>query len=151
MRPCYAQPHRDNTPMPSLKYAVVASILSQDLREAPRAARELGFAGLLLDAYGPDMRIPDLSGSGRRELRRLLAAEKQDLVGLRVDLGSKGFGPGSDVDRLLLNLDRAMEAAKDLAAPLLCIDLGRLPEPMRAPDPKPKITPEQAGIILLPD
>src|SRR5258706_7349338 len=131
--------------MPSLKYSVVASLVSEDLREAPRAARELGFAGLLLDAYGPDMRIPDLSGSGRRELRRLLATEKQDLVGLRVDMGAKGFGPGVDVDRLLLNLDRAMEAAKDLAGPLMCIDLGRLPGPGRTAAAKIKITPEPAG------
>src|SRR5258706_7252749 len=137
--------------MPSLKYSVVASLVSEDLREAPRAARELGFAGLLLDTYGPAMRIPDLSGTGRRELRKMMAGDKQELVGLRVDLGAKGFGPGVDVDRLLLNLDRAMEAAKDFAGALGCVDLGRLPEPVRTAAPKLKITPEQAGIILLPE
>src|SRR5258708_232248 len=122
--------------MPSLKFSVVASILTQDLREAPRLAREIGFTGLLLDAYGAGMRIPDLSASGRREMRNLLARQSQELVGLRVDLGAKGFGPGADVDRLLANLDRAMDAAKGLAAPPVCVALGRLPEAPRHALPK---------------
>ena len=137
--------------MSSLKFSVAASILTQDPREAPQLSREAGFSGLQFDAYGPALRIPDLSGTGRREFRRLLANQNQELVGLRIDLGAKGFGPGADVDQLLSGLDRAMEAATALAAPLVCVDLGRLPEPPRAATPKPKVTPEQAGIILLPE
>jgi len=115
--------------LPPHQFAVVAATFGVDLREAVRRSREAGFAGVQLDAYGAEMRIPDLSGSGRREVRQFLANQDQHLVGLRVDLGPRGFGPGSDADRLLHNLERAMEAASDLAAALLCVDAGRLPEP----------------------
>ncbi len=137
--------------MPSIQFAIVASTLSQDPREVPQLSREMGFAGLQFDAYGSALRIPDLSGTGRREFRQVLAAQNQQLVGLRLDLGSKGFGPGADVDRLLNGLDRALESAVGLVAPLVCIDLGPLPEPERMATPPPKITSKQAGMILLPE
>jgi sugar phosphate isomerase/epimerase len=138
-------------PMPKFKLAVVASALDPDPRQASRLAREMAFAGLQFDAYGSALRIPDLSATGRREFLHLLSNQSQQLVGLRADADAKGFGPGADVDRLVQGLDRAMEAAKALAAPLICIDLGRLPEPPRLPKPKPKVTPQQAGLILLPE
>jgi sugar phosphate isomerase/epimerase len=62
----------------------------------------------------------------------------------------KGFGPGADVDRLLSQLAKVMQAASDLACPLLCVDTGPLPEAPEQPSAKPKITPEQAGFILIP-
>ena len=43
-----------------------------------------------------------------------------------------------------------MEAAAGLAAPLLCLDVGLLPEPVRVVAPKPVIETEQAGLILIP-
>ncbi len=134
-----------------LKFAVVASALSADAREAAGLARELGFSGLQFDAYSPALRIPELSGTGRREFLRVLAGQNQELVGLRVDAGPKGFGPGADVDRMLGGLDLVMEAAKALAAPLICMDLGPLPEPPKVAKPKPKVTAKQAGLILLPE
>lgn len=137
--------------MRSIQCSIVAGTLSGDPREAPQLSREMGFAGMQFDAYGPSLRIPDLSGTGRREFRQLLSGQNQQLVGLRVDLGSKGFGPGADVDRLLHGLDRALEAAVGLIAPLVCIDLGSIPEPERTATPPPKITPKQAGLILLPE
>ena len=137
--------------MRSIRCSIVATTLSGDPREALRLSREMGFGGLQFDAYGPSLRIPDLSGTGRREFRQLLAAQNQQLVALRVDLGSKGFGPGADVDRLLNGLDRALEAAVGLAAPLVCIDLGPLPEPERTATPPPPISAKQAGLILLPE
>ena len=133
-----------------LKIAIVASVLTDNAREAARLARIGGFEGLLFDAYSAGLSLPDLSGSGRREFRRLLAAEDRQLVGLGVDLDAKGFGPGADVDRVLAGLDRAMEAAAGLAAPLLCIDVGPLPAPPRQEKPRPKIRPEEAGLIILP-
>jgi len=66
-------------------------------------------------------------------------------------LGAKGFGPGADVDRLLARLDKLLEAAKVLAAPLLCVDLGPLPPPPPDDRPKPKVTAEMAGLLVLPD
>jgi len=133
-----------------LRMAVVASALTTDAREAPRLARELGFDGLLFDTYSPALSLPDLSQSGRREFRHLLGAERRQLVGLRADLGPKGFGPGADIDRILSLLEKAMEAAAGLQAPLLCIDLGPLPTPPPEAVSATKVTPELAGLILLP-
>jgi sugar phosphate isomerase/epimerase len=72
------------------------------------------------------------------------------LVGLQGDLGAKGFGPGADADRVIDRMDRAMETAAALVAPLLCIDLGPLAEPVRQRASKPAITPEQAGLLIVP-
>ena len=132
------------------RLSVVASALTNDAREAPRLSRELGFAGLLLDAYAPSLSLPDLSQSGRRELRHIMASQAQTLVGVQVDLGSKGFALGADLDRLLSRVDQAIEASIALGAGVICMDLGSLPEPQDTPRPKPSVTPEQAGLIILP-
>jgi sugar phosphate isomerase/epimerase len=131
-------------------YAVNASALSTDPRQAALAARQAGFAGLLFDAYSAALTMTDLSATGRREFRHMLSSQDRHLVGLRVDTGPKGFGPGADIDRLLSQFDKVMETAASLAAPLLCVETGPLPEPPSQPAVKPKITPEQAGLILLP-
>ena len=134
-----------------LKLAVVAAALSTDARQAPRVARTLGFDGLLFDAYGATLSLPDLSQSGRREFRHVLAAESRALVGLRADLGPKGLTVGVDVDRILSLLTKAMEAAAGLQASLLCVDLGPLPVPPAEPKPVKRATQDMAGLILLPN
>jgi len=134
----------------SLLYAINATALSTDPREAAVSSRKLGFAGLLFDAYSSALTITDLSATGRREFRHILSAQDQQLVGFRVDVGIKGFGPGADVDRLLSQFNKVMDAAASMAAPLLCVDTGPLPEAPARPVAKPKITAEQAGLILIP-
>src|SRR3954468_17896711 len=119
------------------RLSVVAHTLSPDPRVAPRLAREFGFEGVLFDACPPALDLPSLSGTGRREFRSVVSGQNQQLVGLRLDLGQQGFGLRGDVDRELARLDKAMDAAKGLGAPLVCVDLGPLPEPERAPKPKP--------------
>lgn len=136
---------RDTIPI-----AVAAAAISDDPREAPHIARQSGFGGLQFESFSSRLNLPDLSGSGRREFRHLLSAQSQQLVGLRGDVGPKGFGPGADVDRLLSRLQRAMEAAAALQAPLLCLDGGPLPPAPPAVKPRPRITADQAGLILLP-
>ena len=137
-------------PQYSLKLGVVASALSSDPRSAPLLARMAGFAGLQFDARSNSVDIPELSGTGRREFLRLLTGQDQQLVGLRTELGPKGFGPGADVDRELSRLAKVMEAATGLGAPLVCVDVGPLPVPAATEPPKPKVTPDMAGLILLP-
>jgi len=131
-------------------YAVNASALSSDPREAALLARRAGFAGLLFDAYSAALTITDLSSTGRREFRHILSAQDRQLVGFRVDLGVKGFGPGADVDRLLSQLQKVMETAAAMTTPLLCVETGPLPEAPMRPVTKPRITAEQAGLILIP-
>ncbi len=134
-----------------LKFSVFSQALSRDPRLAPGMARELGFSGLLPDAFTPSLRLTELSDTGLREFRRLLEAQNQQLVGLRYDLGTKGLGPGADIDLELDRLDDVMDAARGLGAPLICADLGPLPEPERLAKPKPQVTQKQAGLIILPE
>src|SRR5262245_51884446 len=101
------------------RLSVVAAALTNDPRGAARLSRQLGFRGLLFDAYSNALNIPDLSASGRREFRNILASHDQQLVGLRADLHSKGLSAGTDVDRHIQHLDRAMEAAAALDTPLV--------------------------------
>jgi sugar phosphate isomerase/epimerase len=136
--------------MRPVQISVTASALTSDARAAPRLARQAGFGGLVFDAYSAALNLPELSSSGRREFRRLLSAEAQPLVAVQCDLGAKGFGPGADVERELSHLDRAMEVAAELGAGCVCVELGPLPPaPIRA-KPKPAVTREQAGLIILP-
>jgi sugar phosphate isomerase/epimerase len=134
-----------------LKIGVVAAALTTDARQAARLSRQLGFDGLLFEAYAPALSLPDLSQSGRREFRHLLGSENRQLVGLRADVGPKGLAPGVDLDQILSRLTKAMEAAAGLQAPLVCTDLGPLPAPPAGPKPAKKVTPEMAGLILLPE
>ncbi len=133
-----------------LLYAVNASALSTSPRDAAMLARKLGFSGLLFDAYSSALTVTDLSVTGRREFRHILSAQDRQLVGFRVDLGVKGFGPGADIDRLLSQFSKVMDVAASMASPLLCVETGPLPEPPLRRPVKPKITPEQAGFILIP-
>jgi sugar phosphate isomerase/epimerase len=81
----------------------------------------------------------------------LLANNDQSLTGLRIDLGGKGLAPGADIDRILARITAAMETAKGLTAPpLICLDLGPLPQPAETSPPKPKVTQERAGVIIIP-
>ena len=130
--------------------AVFAPALSPDLRAAPRLARRLGFAGVQLPATFGNTDLTQLSGTGQREIRNLLSADEQQLVSIAADVGSKGFGPGADIDRLLARLQAVLTAARGLAAGAVCIDLGPLPQPKREAKPAPKVTPGMAGLILLP-
>ena len=137
-------------PREDLKLAVVATALSPDPRSAPLLARKAGFKGLQFEAKSASLDIVELSGTGQREFVRTLSAQDQQLVGLRHDLGQHGFGPGADVDRELSRLLKIMEAATRTGSPLICIDVGPLPEPVVTEPPRPKISPELAGMILLP-
>ena len=63
--------------MAKLKFSVMASALSDDLRNAPRLGRSADFAGLVFDAYSPRLNLAELSGSGRRDFRHMLSAQEQ--------------------------------------------------------------------------
>jgi sugar phosphate isomerase/epimerase len=137
--------------MPSLSIAVVLAAYSPDPRQAVPRARVAGFRGVQVEARSMALDLTTLSQSGRREFRTLLATHEQQLAGLRADAGAKGFGPSADIDRALAGLDKVLEAAAELQAGLVCLDLGPMPEPaVAAAKPKPKIEPAQAGLIILP-
>lgn len=129
--------------------AVVAEALSNDSREVARVARLSGFSGVQFGVSAGGLLL-ELSDSGRREFRHMLTSRDQRLVSLRVDLGAKGLGPKADIDRALSLLDGAMDLAVGLGCPVVCVELGPLPPSDQPPPPKPKVSPEQAGLIILP-
>jgi sugar phosphate isomerase/epimerase len=134
-----------------LKIGVVAAALSNEPRRIPRLSRQMGFDGLQFDAGWPALNLASLADSGRRELRHLLATESQQFIGLRTDLGTQKLAPGADIDRILSGADRLLEAAAGLGAPLVCLDLGVLPEPEKVAPAKPVIPAGQSGMILIPE
>src|SRR5207253_591882 len=136
--------------MAKLNFSVMASALSDDLRNAPRAARASGFSGLVFDAFSSRLNLAELSASGRRDFRHLLSAQDQQLVALSVDIGPKGIGVDADVDRVMARLDTAMETAMGVGTKLICVDLGPLPVPPQQEKPRKKITADEAGLIILP-
>lgn len=106
---------------------VVAGALSADARAAALAARAAGFAGVQFDAITAGLDLTALSDTGRRQFRQMLRQQDVQLIGLRAQIGAKGFGPGADVDQVLWRIDRVLETAAALAAPLVCLDIGPLP------------------------
>ncbi|HEY0910968.1 MAG TPA: hypothetical protein VGD75_12130, partial [Bradyrhizobium sp.] len=110
----------------------------------------MGFAGLQFGAPSSGLDLTTLSTSGRREFLHILSAQDMKMVGFSAAVGDKGLGPAADIDRELDRLDHLMESAAAMGAPLLCLDAGPLPEPPAAARPRPAISPDLAGAILLP-
>jgi sugar phosphate isomerase/epimerase len=134
------------------RLAVSAAAITQDARAAPALARQAGFAGIAFDAFAATLNLLELSASGRRDFRRELAGRDCKLVGLRADLGRHGLMGGGDIDRILRQCQGLFEAARDLGAAMVCLDLGPLPAaPQKLARPAPPLSKEMAGVILLPE
>ena len=137
---------------PAQQLAIIAAALDTDPRRAVASARKLGFAGIEFDAISPQLDLTQLSQTGRRDFRGLLATQNQSLVALRVDAGPNGFSAAADVDRHLSQMTKIMEAAKVVTVPpMVCLEVGPLPEPPPSAKPKPRVTQEQAGLIIIPE
>src|SRR5687768_5925199 len=133
-----------------LPIGIVAAALSNDPREAARLSRGEGFNGVQLETYSAALDLTELSGSGKRDFRNMLAGQDQQLASLRAEIGPRGIGPGADVDRALSRIERSLEAAAALGTDVVCIDLGPLPIPPRKEKPRFRVKPEEAGIIIIP-
>jgi sugar phosphate isomerase/epimerase len=136
--------------MPTRRYAVTASTFSTDPRDAVESVRKSAFDGVVFDAVSPVFDLTTLSDTGRREFRHVLSSRDLTAVALQVDVGPKGFGPGADLDRLLSRFDKVLQATAAIPGAMLLVETGPLPEPPRVVPPRPVITPEQAGLILIP-
>lgn len=130
--------------------SVFAPAVGNDLRSAPRIARELGFSGVQVPLAWAGVDLATLSMTGLREVRHVLSGQEQQLVSIQLDLGAKGLGPGADVDRWIDRIDATLQAARSLSAVVVTVDLGQLPEPKREEKPATRISAELAGLILLP-
>jgi sugar phosphate isomerase/epimerase len=129
--------------------AVVAAAMDDDLRAAVQIARDLRFGAIQLDARLGDLDLTRLSQSGRCELRGVLRSSELDLVSLRLDLGAKGLGPGADIDAALDRTEELLTTAAGLQCSLVCVSLGPLPPPPRMEKLPTRISPQQAGAILI--
>jgi sugar phosphate isomerase/epimerase len=138
-------------PQDQFQLGILSTTFGGDLREAAGLSRRAGFRGMLVPAFSPTFRVTELSTTGQRDVRHILSSQDQQLIGLSVDIGKKGFGPGADVDRILAQMDRVMEAAIGLGSPLVCVELGLLPAPEFTMPPKRKISPLEAGLIIIPE
>jgi len=135
-----------------IQLSVVASALGSEVPAIAQSARQAGIRGLQFDAVSSTLDLTQLSMSGRREFLRFLSQQERQFVGLRLSAGDRGVGKGADVDHVVDRLSKAMAAAVGMQAPLLCVDLGPLPAPPPAPAaPRPSISAELAGALLLPD
>ena len=134
------------------RLSILAAALSPDARQAASTARTLGFAGVLFDAVTPALDLTTLSQTGRREFRHVISSNNLQLVGLRHDLGPSGFSRNANVERALAQLEKVIETAAGLASPLVVLDLGPLPPaPPQPAKPAAKVTPEAAGLIIVPE
>ena len=133
-----------------IRLALTASALGHDPRRAARTGREMGIAGLQFDARSALIDLTTLSSTGRREFLHILSSQDQQLAGLSAALGDRGLGPSADVDRELDFLDKVMDTARGMATPLVCLDLGPLPEPLREAAPRPRVSADMAGSIIVP-
>jgi sugar phosphate isomerase/epimerase len=133
----------------AFRIAVAASAFGGDPRSVAMAARMAGFSGLQLELVTSGLDLPGLSRSGRRELLHALSAQSLELASLNMSLGPMGLASG-DVDRAVSRVSNAMETAAGLGGVPLCIDVGGLPAAPAMPTPRPAITAEQAGLIIVP-
>ncbi len=134
-----------------VSFSVWAPAFGHDLRAIAPRVRQAGFHGVQLDAGSRMLNLTELSSSGRRDVRRLLASVDLQLTSIRVDFAGAGLGPAADTDRALDRVDLILNAAAELACPVVCIDLGRLPPVQRVARPRPKVTAADAGLLILPE
>lgn len=132
-------------------FSVWGPAFGNDLREVVRQARQYGFSGIQLDATSRMIDLSDLSSSAIREIRHLFSTHQLQLCSVRLEYGPSGLGPEADVDQCLDKTDMILNRASELGSAVVCLDLGRLPPVQRTVLPKPRITPDMAGLILVPE
>jgi|GEM_PF-924180 len=135
----------------TLQLGVLASTLSPDIAESARLAREAGFSGLLFDAVSTGLDFTELSVTGRRDFRRVIGQQGQQIIGLSVSAGTDGMSRKADVDRVLNRLEQIFAAAVGIQSMLVCLELGPVPVAAEEVRVLPRVTAEQAGLLLLPD
>lgn len=139
--------------MPELRLSIDAGpVAGNDVRAAVRIAAALRCDGMVVGARSASADLTQLSGTGSREYLHVLSSLGQQLVGIGHDVGPAGLSPRADLGREVESLAAVLRSAGGLGRPAVLVDLGPLPPPPVAPvAPRPAISPEQAGLILIPE
>lgn len=130
------------------RLAVHAHLFGSDLRAAAAAVRRAGFAGVLLSPASLPV-LNDLAQTGRRDLARVFRSNDLGIEAIDIACDPAGFTPKADLQKQLDAIAEKLDLAAGLGAKILILDLGPLPpSPVK---PKPKVTAEMAGLLILPE
>ncbi len=107
------------------RFGIRAELLSKSPRKAIQRAAKLGFGAVQLTAggeLGPD----ELSRTGRRELRRLLASHGLSLSGWFYPM-KYGLADETELERRLAELRQTLVLSYETGAPFVITSAGRVP------------------------
>jgi sugar phosphate isomerase/epimerase len=112
--------------VPAVKIAIQLASLKLPLRKGLMAASRLGASAVEIDARG-ELRPQDVTGTGLRELRRLLEDHnlRVSAVGFRT---RRGYDVPEEAERRVAATKAAMKMAADLRAPVVVNQVGRVPD-----------------------
>lgn len=130
--------------------SVALAAFGPDPRAGVRRARAAGAQGVLIPARGA-VDVTTQSTTGLAELRRVVTGSGMALVGLQHDLPREGLSVGKNVDRSIDELGQVFAAAAEMGRAMVCVDVGALPTCAAPPVAKPVVTPEMAGLLILPE
>lgn len=128
--------------------AALADSLSPDLRRAADEARVLGFDGLTLEPSRLDESAR--SGSGQREVARIVSSRGLRLVALSLELPPRTLLEPSQADRALAEVLQAIELGAGLRAGVVAVDIGAVPEALETTPVSVTPRPLETGLLILP-
>ncbi|MCA9193620.1 MAG: sugar phosphate isomerase/epimerase [Planctomycetales bacterium] len=112
--------------MPELRLGVALSSFGQPFKKALHTAASLGARGIEIDARN-DLRPNEISDTGRRQLRKLLADLNLRVAGVRFST-RRGYDATDNLDRRMQATVEAMRFAYSLGANVIVNSVGRIPE-----------------------
>ncbi len=100
--------------------------LNPDVKDALRAARQLGFAAVELSVDNPQVAPEAISESGRRHLERLIRSNGLDFAAIAGESHCTGLADASHVDEIIERSGRTLQLAADMHVPVVSHDVGDL-------------------------
>jgi len=117
--------------MDTSRLAVPVAPLGRDLRRALRAARDLGFHAVELDARS-GLDPAAMSQTGRRQIRKWLGDEGLSVSGIAFPTRG-GYGDAERLEGRIFATKEALELAYDLGARLVFNHVGEIPATAEGP------------------
>ncbi len=108
------------------RIGVVLESLRLRIKDGIKTASTLGFKGIQIDATQRDMTPENLSGTGRRELKRIIELNRLSLCALGGELGV-GFANANEFDFLIKRTRDIINLALDLQAGIVTVQAGSIP------------------------